>query len=99
VHLIRAKLPKTTIVVIGVLPRGAGGQQTPMRQAVAAVNARIARLDDSRRVRFFDCSSTFLGGDGSLNPTLYRADFLHLSSEGYRAWSESLRPKIAALLR
>jgi len=99
VRSIRAKLPKTTIVVIGVLPRGAGGPQTPMRQAVAAVNARVARLDDRRSVRYFNSGPIFLASNGNLKPALYRRDLLHLSSEGYQAWARELRPKLAALLR
>jgi len=99
IRAIRAKLPKTTIVVSGILPRGQGGRNAPMRRTVAEVNRRVAKLDDTKRVRYIDSGAAFLEPDGSVNPELYRPDLLHLSSAGYRTWSEVLRPKVVALLR
>jgi len=99
VRAIRAKLPKTTAMVIGILPRGTGGPSAPMRRSATSVNARIAKLDDGRHVRYVDSSVVFLAPDGSIKPALFHPDRRHLSGAGYRAWSESLRPKIAALLR
>jgi len=97
VHAIRAKLPKTILVVVGILPRG-GGPSAPMRHAIAAVNARIAKFADGSRVLYYDSSAAFLGPGGAMRPELYRRDLLHLSSAGYRAWSGALRPKIVALM-
>ena len=99
VRAIRAKLPKTSTLVIGIFPRGTGGPSTPIRRSVSGVNARVAKLDDGRRVRYVDSGVVFLAPNGSLKAALFRPDRRHLSSAGYRAWSESLRPKIAALLR
>ena len=99
VRAIRAKLPKTSTLVIGIFPRGTGGPSTPIRRSVTGVNARVAKLDDGRHVRYLDSGVVFLAPDGSLKPALFRPDRRHLSSAGYRAWSESLRPKIDALLR
>lgn len=98
VRAIQKKLPKTTIVVLGVLPRGEGGASSPMRRDVASVNARLARLGDAR-TRYLDIGSAFLDKDGRVRPALFRPDLLHLSTEGYRVWAATLRPEITALVR
>jgi len=97
VRSIRAKLPKTTVVLVGILPRG-GGPAAPMRHAVAAVNVRLAAFAEGNHVLYYDSSAAFLAPGGTMRPELYRRDLLHLSSAGYRAWSGVLRPRIAALM-
>lgn len=98
VRAIRSKLSKTTLVVLGILPRGAGDATTPMRRAVAAVNASLARLDDGKRTRYLDTSKAFLRSDGTIRPELYWHDHIHLSSEGYRIWAAALAPSIKRFL-
>jgi beta-glucosidase len=97
VRAIRAKLPKTTIIVLGILPRGEGDASTPVRHAIAAVNARIAKLAGAH-TRYLDVGGAFLTPTGSVQPALFRLDLLHLSSSGYRVWSATLRPRIVTLL-
>jgi beta-glucosidase len=99
VSAIRQKLPKTTILLLGVLPRGESGPSNPMRREVASVNARIAHLADARAVRYLDIGSAFLASDGSVRHELFHPDLLHLSPEGYRVWAAALRPEITALAR
>jgi beta-glucosidase len=93
----RAKLPHTTILLLGVLPRGVGGPDVPMRRRIAAVNARLAKLDDGRHLHFSDCKDVFLDARGEVRPELFLPDLLHLSSAGYRAWAVSLDKRLAAL--
>ncbi len=95
---IHLKLPETRVVLIGILPRG-GGPSEPIRRAVAAANARLARLADGKRVLYYDSGATFIAPGGTLRPELYHRDRLHLSGGGYRAWAGVLRPKVAALMR
>jgi beta-glucosidase len=97
VHAIRRKLPKTTIVVLGILPRGDGGPASPMRRDVASVNARLAPLGRAPATRYLDIGSAFTKG-GQVRRELFRPDLLHLSTEGYRVWAATLRPEITALV-
>ena len=97
VRAIRVKLPGTVILLVGVLPRGTGNASTPERRSVDAVNARIAKLDDRRMVRYVDTGSAFLKPNGELRAELYRYDFIHLSSQGYRAWADALSPALARI--
>src|ERR1700692_400692 len=95
VRATRAKLPKTSTLGIGSVPPGRGGPATPIRRSVTGVNARVAKLDAGRHVRYLDSGVVFLAPDGSLKPALFRPARRHLSSAGYRAWSGGLRPKVA----
>jgi beta-glucosidase len=97
VHAIRKKLPKTTIVVLGILPRGDGGPGSQMRRDVASVNARLAPLGRAPATRYLDIGSAFTR-DGQVRRELFRPDLLHLSTEGYRVWAATLRPEIDALV-
>ena len=96
---IRQRLPRTTILVLGLLPRGKGGPSSETRRDVASVNRRIATLAAAKGMRFLDSGNAFLTGDGRLRPELFHPDFLHLSSEGYRVWASTLRPEVSALAR
>jgi lysophospholipase L1-like esterase len=96
VHAIRSKLPGAIIIVVAILPRG-GGPQMPERRDIAAVNARIAKLDDGRMIRYIDTGGAFLKPTGELREELYRFDFIHLSSRGYLAWADALNPALARL--
>jgi lysophospholipase L1-like esterase len=95
VRAIRARLPHATVVVMSVLPRGPGDGSTPIRKLVARVNERLAKLDDGKRVRYLDFTPAFVDVKGAIRPELYHPDLIHLSAEGYRAWSDTLRPALA----
>jgi lysophospholipase L1-like esterase len=97
VRAIRAKLPNAIVIVAGVLPRGTGGAQTPLRRHITAVNARVAKLADGRMVRFVDAGGAFLKPNGEVRAELYRFDFIHLSGEGYRVWAKALSPVLARI--
>jgi lysophospholipase L1-like esterase len=99
VRAIRARLPEAAVLVLSVLPRGEGGAATPIRRAIAGVNARLAKLDDGKHVRYLDVTGAFTAFDGSVRPELYHPDLIHLSPQGYQAWSDVIRPALARLRR
>jgi beta-glucosidase len=92
VKLVRSKLPETRVLLLGLFPREAR-RDDPRRARIRAINARLARLDDHKSIRFLDLGPTFLNPDGSINESLL-PDFLHPGSSGYRAWAEAMEPTL-----
>jgi lysophospholipase L1-like esterase len=95
VHTVRAALPRTTIVVNALLPRG--GRDDPLRAELADVNARLAALADGKRVLWCDAGPGFVDADGALRPALM-PDKLHPSAAGYEIWAAALRPVLVDAL-
>ena len=100
VRFLRTAAPRARIVAMGILPRGPGvDPQAPMRRAVDATNARIAKLADGEHVVYFDAGSAFVDERGTLREEMYDGDALHLSASGYAAWAKAIRPLLLRLLR
>lgn len=93
-----ARLPDAHVLLLGILPRGAGGPGTPMRRSVSSVNATLAALDDGKLVHFLDIGDAFLNPDGTVRAELFEADKVHLAAPGYRAWADAMGAAFAALL-
>jgi len=92
---IRNQSPATKILLLAVFPRGE--KPNPMRETIAALNARIAKLADEKRVVFLDLGPKFLSADGSL-PAELMPDFLHLSAKGYQLWADGIEAELKRLL-
>jgi lysophospholipase L1-like esterase len=92
---IRARLPKTKVLLLGVFPRSA--KPDAARERIKAINEKIARLDDGSHVQFLDIGKSFLNADGSISPEVM-PDSLHLSTKGYRIWAEAMEPTLWAML-
>jgi serine/threonine protein kinase/formylglycine-generating enzyme required for sulfatase activity/lysophospholipase L1-like esterase len=98
VQTIRAKLPKTKVLLLGIFPRGEQAG-TPLREKLAAVNRLLAGLDDGgRTVKYMDIGDRFLAKDGSLSREIM-PDFLHLSDRGYETWAEAILPTLHQWLK
>ena len=95
VQTLRAKLPDTTILLLGLLPRGE--KDTPIRTQVGEINRALSGLDNGRRIRFLDIGSEFLSPDGSLSREIM-PDLLHMSEAGYAVFAAALRNPLAKLL-
>jgi lysophospholipase L1-like esterase len=48
---------------------------------------------------YFDSAAPLLGADGRPKSELFKADQLHLSKEGYKLWTEQIRPVIKQALK
>ena len=91
VERLRHKLPKTTILLLGIFPRGADNDD-PGRQAVEEINLAIARLGDGKKkIIYKDLRNLFVDADGKPTPRL-RSDHVHITPDGYRAWAEAIEP-------
>jgi lysophospholipase L1-like esterase len=97
VKVLRAKLPKTKILVLAVFPR-AERPDDPLRKQVKAINPIIAKLDDGKNVRFLDIGQKFLAPDGTM-PKDIMPDFLHPGEKGYEIWAAAIKEPLGQMLR
>ena len=95
VSMLRDKLPRTKILLMGVFPY----QQNPggLRDKIKQVNLLAAQLADGRTIHHLDIGDQFLRPDGMLPPQVM-PDFLHPNEKGYRIWAKAIEPKLAELL-
>jgi lysophospholipase L1-like esterase len=110
VAMIRARLPDTRILVLGILPRGPrdmkGGPVTPAfideaakrKLTIDAVNRDLAKLDDGKTIRFLDMSAAFLGQDGRI-PYALMPDQLHPGPAGYQLWADAMQPLLSNMMK
>ncbi len=90
VRRVREKLPRTRVLVMGILPRGDAGEEGKMmREKIRRANEIAAGAADGEWVRFLDLGGRFVGEDGAVRRELM-PDLLHLSEEGYEVWAEGM---------
>jgi endoglucanase len=93
----RSAFGDARIVLLGVLPYGEGGPESPERQRVAETNRLLAKLADDPRVEFHDIGAAFLD-DGAIRPEIM-ADYLHPTERGYEIFADELQPILRPLLQ
>lgn len=96
VAAVRAAVPNSRVLLLGVFPRDAR-PGSAFRASIRAINAALAPANDGARVRFLDLESAFLAPDGSI-PRDVMGDGLHLTAKGYRLWAERIEPLLAEML-
>jgi lysophospholipase L1-like esterase len=95
VETLRAKLPGTRILLLGIFPRGE--RFNDQRGRILQVNQAIRKLDDGDYVRYLDIGHLFIEKDGSLTKEIM-PDFLHLSPKGYEIWATSIEDLLAEMM-
>ncbi len=91
---LRAKLPETEIAYISIAGNPARWAQV---EKVRAVNTAIETwIKDQPRTKFIDVFSRMLGDDGLPLAGIFVADKLHMNPEGYKIWTEVIRPLLPA---
>ena len=93
VDKLRAKLPKTKVLILAIFPRGPNAAD-PLRQTNQKANQIIAKLADGKMVEFMDIGDRFLKKDGTLTKDVM-PDLLHLNPASYRVWAEAIEPVVA----
>ncbi len=95
---IRAKLPDSKLLLLGIFPRGT--LDDPQRAQVAVINTVIAKLDDGKMIRFLDIGPKLLEADGSLSPEIMlKPDLLHPTAKGYQILAEAMKPTLDEMLK
>ena len=91
----RRALPRTRVVMMGILPVKQAEKWARCQQ-VNALQAALACNPDE--VVFLDAGKNFLQPDASQNPKLF-TDGTHLTEEGYRTWTRSIAPVLNEMLK
>ncbi len=95
VRAIRAKLPQTRILFLGIFPRGE--KTDAIRQQLKEINLQLALLADGRMVKFLDIGPKFLETDGTI-PGNVMPDLLHPNEKGYQIWADAMESTLAEML-
>lgn len=86
---VRTALPATRIVVIGLKP---SLLRWKLRDAMHQTNKMIrTRCASDRTCVYVDPWPSMIGKDGTPKPEFFVEDGLHMTPEGYKAWTEMLR--------
>ena len=93
---VRAKLPTSKVLLLGVFPRDKKGSR--LRVAVEEINALISKYDDGKTVRYLDITAKFLDEAGEI-PKDIMPDGLHPNEAGYKIWAESMKPLLDGLMK
>jgi beta-glucosidase len=96
VAVVRAHLPATHIVLLGVLPAREAASD-PLRQKIIDTNLELAKLADTTLV-FRDVGRVLLEPDGSISKDILR-DFVHPTAAGYERVTAEVAPLIEELAR
>lgn len=92
---LRARLPETKVLLLGIFPRGE--KPNAQREKNAEASRLASAAADGRMVHYLDISSVFTESDGTISKDVM-PDSLHLSEAGYRRWADAMEPKVAELL-
>ncbi len=94
---LRQRLPESKIIVFSIFPRKHSRGKGEDFKAVEDVNKLLPAIADNKRVFHVDLNKNFLDQNGEINPKLYGRDMLHLSNDGYAAWTKALLPLLEGI--
>ena len=90
-EIMREELPDADVWLLSMKPSKLRWNQWP---SMAEVSGALEAFADSHpRVRFVETGRSLLGPDGTPDD-VYIIDGLHLNAEGYRRWTEILKPQL-----
>lgn len=95
VKALRAKLPDTMVLLLGIFPRGE--QFNDQRGRLLQINQVLHRLADNQSVYWADFGFKFVADNGSI-PKAMMPDFLHLTPAAYQIWAESIEERVSQIV-
>ena len=96
VREVRARCPKSKILLLAIFPRGHAADDG-LRKKNEQVNAIISKLDNGKNIFYLDIGSKFLDKNGVL-PRDIMPDLLHPNQKGYDIWAEAIEPKVMQIM-
>jgi lysophospholipase L1-like esterase len=97
IERLQKKCPGAGVLLLGIFPRGEKPDDK-LRLHNAAINEHLAKFADGKAVHYMDIGKAFLQPDGTL-PADVMPDRLHLSKKGYQIWADSIKDKVAELMK
>jgi len=94
-QVFRRRLPRTRVIMMGILPVANKAKWAKCQQ-VNAVNAAFTY--NKSEVVYLDLQDKFLRSDGLINKQLF-SDGTHLTPEGYRVWAKSLDSLVSGIMK
>ncbi len=91
------KIPQTPIIFIGIKPSQSRWKLWGEMKEANMMIKDFSAVDEN--LFYFDSATPLLGDDGRPKSELFKADQLHLSKEGYKLWTDRLRPVIEQALK
>ncbi|MCB1095726.1 MAG: acetylhydrolase [Verrucomicrobiae bacterium] len=85
---LRAKLPDTQIILMGLFPRGERPDDRS-RAKIAEINARLTALANEGGLTYIDLKDKLTEPGGTISKEVM-GDFLHPGEKGYAIWGEAL---------
>lgn len=95
--VMKAKAPAATTLLMGITPRSDGPDSAVAMAVIQRINARLAKFDDGKRVRYLTINDRLTDKSGKLIDGM-TVDGLHLSLKSYQVWADALRPTLTELL-
>ena len=88
---IQKRNPKAKILLLGLFPRCNIKTEDQPQRKIADCNALIAKLDNSKNVKYLDIGAKFLTAEGKMTADIM-PDGLHLNEKGYKIWADAIKP-------
>jgi beta-glucosidase len=104
---LRAKLPKTKVLILAIFPRGSDDQRKDKTQDATPnplwakndqVNQMISRFANGKTIFYLDINKAFLNDQGVLTRDVM-PDLLHPDQKGYAVWAQAMEPTLTKLLK
>ena len=92
---VRAKLPKTKILLLAIFPRG--NIDEPKRTVNAKASEIASKIADGKMIHYMNINDKFLQEDGTLSREIM-SDLLHPTKKGYTIWAEAVEAKVIELM-
>jgi lysophospholipase L1-like esterase len=96
-EVMRAKAPGAVVILMGITPRRDSSGGVSVMPTIDAINDRVARFADGKRVRYLNINRQLADADGVLVEGVM-VDGLHLSVAGYQVWADALKPIFTEIL-
>lgn len=95
--VMRRRAPDAIVILMGLTPRTDSRGGATAMPTIEAINDRLARLSDGRRIRYLNINRRLARADGVLLEGV-TSDGLHLSVTGYQVWADALKPILTEIL-
>ncbi|MFN0076909.1 MAG: GDSL-type esterase/lipase family protein [Prosthecobacter sp.] len=93
---IQNKTPRSKILLLGILPRGASIKDE-INESIRQTNTKLATLADQKQVFYLDVGDKLVEPDGTIAKEVM-PDKLHVAGPGYTRWMEAMGPTLDKLL-